>query len=233
MKNTFILTSWPENTKKMKLRLTFIKLLACFSIFILTILNISPVLAAIPVLPVFRMDIEILAYPSGSPQATIADKQVIKAINQMRDAGFADRVEKIFLAYKNKDVAWDTAQTILNKIQDGQINSENISDYVSPDFKLSFKSENKMASIFKKIRSYGDLANLSIKKYKGVFPDRMLLKKEFNQDRITIRVIDFVYHDLDSKNIKNPPVSYIMLALSAEPPYKNWFLSEIYIKKFS
>src|SRR5579862_1670841 len=95
MKNIPFLMSWFENTKKMKLHFNFIKFLACFSISIMTILNVSSVFAAIPVLPVFRMDIEILAYPSGSPQAALADKQVMRAVHQMRDAGFSDRVEKL------------------------------------------------------------------------------------------------------------------------------------------
>jgi len=185
-------------------------------------ISISSVFAAVPVLPAFRTDIEVIAYPSTSPEAVAGDKQIVQAIKQMQNAGFSDRVNNLFLAYKNKDIAWNTAQTLLKKIQNGQINSKNISTYISS------QSKNEITPLIDKIRGYKDLVDLSAKP-KGVFPDRMLIKQKFNQDQITIKVISFIYPHAEDNGLHKTPASYLSLVLSAEPPYKKWLLSKMYI----
>ncbi len=226
MKNIFSLISRSGNPEKKKLILNFTMLLGYFLISMITFFSISPVYAA---RPIFRIGIETIAYPSESPLTKIADVDVLQSVKQMKKAGFSNDVNKLFLAYTNRDIAWKTAKTILSKIQDGRINNENISEYTAPDVNVTFISDqNKIGLTIKKIQSYGNLAILSAQQDKGTFPDRMFIKKEYNQDRISIRVIDFVYPDSNNKS-KKLAINYITVTLFAEPPYKNWFLSDIYI----
>lgn len=178
--------------------------------------------------PLFRIGIETIAYPSKNPLAKTLDIEVFQSVNQMKKAGYSNDVDQLFLAYKNKDIAWKTAQAIVKKIIDKQINKGNILDYVTQDFKRIFKShQSKIKLILKEIHSFGDLANLSARQNKGVFADRMFIKKEYNQDRIRVRVIDFVYQNTETKNKNTTPLHYITLVLSAEPPYKNWLLTDM------
>lgn len=196
-------------------------LFTCFSFFI------TPLFAAVPHLPAFRTNIELIAYPTGSAQAEEGDKQVAQAVKQMRQAGFSDRVDKLFLAYQNKNIIWNTAQTILQKLEKGQSTNKALLEYVSKDKKTLFESQNKQGCV-EKNKIYGEGVNLSINS-KGVFPDRMLIGQKFNQNEVTAKVISFIYPR--GNKIKQTPNNYLTLVLTATPPYKQWFLSNIYITK--
>ena len=182
-----------------------------FLIFILTLFYLS---SAAATRPFFRLGIETIAYPSTSPLTKTADKEVINSVNSLKEAGYSEEVDQLFLAYKNRDYAWNTANNLLNNIQ---------------DIKKSLESKNDVDLIIKKIESYGNLAKLSALPDKGTFPDRMFIKKGYNQDQITIRVIDFVH----LSNNKKKSVDYITVVLTAKAPYKKWFLSDIYVKNFN
>lgn len=175
--------------------------------------------------PIFRVSLETIAYPSQSSLAKECDKKVFQSAEQMKTLGYGKEINALIAAYNNKDIIWKTAQDFLAKIQQGEINQANINDYICKDKITCTKQHNEVNLAVDKIQSYSNKALLSVNN-KGYFPDRMFVKKNYNEENAIIRVIDFL-HGKDAKAI-----GFITLTYSAKIPFKNWALINMQYNKF-
>jgi hypothetical protein len=50
-----------------------------------------------------------------------ADKKVLQSAEKMKALGYIEEINSLLAAYKMKDIVWSKAQTIIKKIQQGDL----------------------------------------------------------------------------------------------------------------
>ena len=184
----------------------------------------------------FQRGMSINLFPSASPLSKRAEQAMYHTKSKIITAGYSQQfINAAFLAAKHRDLAWSTAQMIINGILSGQINTNNIIQYMTPKMKAEMNTPEQahsLALVIKCIRSDGNKAKLSTHYTKGMAPDYMQLQlnKSFGQEGAQIAVIDRVGH-ISSTQLQNQPSSYILIVLSAEKPYEKWSLSGLWAEK--
>jgi len=210
---------------------TFTLNLFIISIILIGLLGFSVGVNARTVEPHFTHSFESSLYPSQSPLS----KQYLQVLNngyaELLNYGDTKDVNQLKLAVKNRDQAWDKAQTILEGIMAGQINSKNLPMYATPKMKsLIALHEDVFTRLFKAIRSMGDKAKLSYQASSGMTSDYMVMGKAIGDELVSINVIDIIGHIPYAKIQEGLPVTYISVTLSAHYPYQHWMLAGLYVK---
>lgn len=139
---------------------------------------------------------EVPVYPSKSLMSKSYETAFYQSRGKWVKAGHEEDINQLELAYANRDLAWSTAQTILEGITNGRLNAQNITEYATPDFNSLLKIDSQaqiVQLIFNKIRSYGDKSLLSTQYTQGTPSDYMIMEKYFDQDVVKMAVISLIF----------------------------------------
>lgn len=170
----------------------------------------------------YSQEFRVTSFPSTSTNSANTENLDKKIQEQLKTSQEND----VLNVYLQKDALWHKAQQILKQMANGDINSNNLSQYLSPEMqKINDTHKDPFAPLLKMIQQFKNtiqakhLTDPSNRNNNG-----LIIIEKSPSDLIAVVSVFYL-----SKLNTNKPTSNITIALTASKPYKTWKIGGLWL----